>query len=131
MSNKLAALFVVTMVSLAGCKLPEAAVVAPLDVDFTWEGTVRCTTIPPAFKIGGVPAGTKTLDFTMRVGGPTGSLQGGGSVAYTGSGQVPAGAFGYLGPCPFGIQNYQFMVRALDASGTVIARGAATRPYPP
>lgn len=131
MHNQLLALSFVVGLSLAGCKPPEAANLAPLDVVFTWEGTVRCTTIPPAFKIGGVPASTKTLDFTMRVGGPTGSLQGGGTVAYTGSGDIPAGAFTYLGPCPFGTQSYNFMVRAIDASGTVMARGYATRSFPP
>jgi len=119
------------LLALAGCKPPEAANVAPLDVDFTWAGTARCTSVPPAFKIGGVPTGTKTLDFTFRVGGPSGSPQGGGTVAYTGASEIPAGSFYYLGPCPMGVQNYQFTVRALDGSGTVIGRGAASHPFPP
>ena len=121
----------VAVLTLSGCKPPEAATLATLSVDFTWDGTVRCTTRPPAFQIGGVPANTKTLDFIMRAGGGTGSLQGGGQVAYAGSGAIPAGAFVYLGPCPLGVQNYRFTVQALDASGTVIARGQAARPFPP
>ena len=127
MSNKLLAC--IAVLALTGCKPPEAVTIAHLDVDFTWEGTVRCTTKPPAFKIGGIPAGTKTLDFTMRVGGPTGSLQGGGHVPYSGRGDVPADSFSYLGPCPAGAQSYAFVVQALDASGTIVARGDATRAF--
>jgi hypothetical protein len=119
------------LLAVTGCKVPEAPTVAHLDVDFSWNDTVRCTTAPPAFTIGGVPPGTKTLDFTMRLGGPTGTMLGGGHVPYTGSPQVPAGAFGYLGPCPMGVQNYNFTVQALDSTGTIIARGDATRQYPP
>ncbi len=119
------------VLALGGCKPPEAANIAPLDVDFSWVGTARCTSVPPEFKIGRVPPATRTLDFTFRAGGAGGSMQGGGTVAYTGSPVVPAGSFHYLGPCPLGTQNYQFTVQALDASGTVIGRGAASHPFPP
>jgi hypothetical protein len=119
------------VLALAACKPPEATNLAPLDVDFTWVGTARCTSSPPEFKIGGVPPATRALDFTFRVGGPSGAAQGGGKVAYTGSPVVPAGSFYYLGPCPLGTQNYQFTVQALDGSGTVIGRGAASHPFPP
>jgi phosphatidylethanolamine-binding protein (PEBP) family uncharacterized protein len=55
---------------------------------------------------------------------------GGGSVSYSGSGSIPYGAFSYKGPCPPSPHTYEFTVKALDASGNVLATGKAKRRFP-
>lgn len=109
-----------------------AAAQAPLTVDFSWVGTAACGTKPPAFKIGGIPAGTKRLRFAMKdLDKPTFD-HGGGTIDYAGSGNIPANAFFYTGPCPpGGTHRYQWTVQALDSAGHVLATGQATRPFPP
>lgn len=105
---------------------------APLTVDFSWAGTAACGTKPPAFKIGGVPAGTKRLRFAMKDLDKPGFDHGGGTIDYAGSGDVPSGAFFYTGPCPpGGSHRYEWTVQALDAAGRVLAAGRATKPFPP
>ncbi len=104
----------------------------PLTIDFSWTGTAACTAKPPAFSIGGVPAGTRKLLFAMKDLDMPSFNHGGGTIDYAGSGNIPAGAFSYTGPCPpGGSHQYQWTVQALDASGRVLAAGQATKPFPP
>jgi len=57
---------------------------------------------------------------------------GGGTVKYTGSGSIPAGAFSYTGPCPPSPHDYEFEVTAINAAGdTVLGRGKAVKSFPP
>ncbi|MEQ8655388.1 MAG: YbhB/YbcL family Raf kinase inhibitor-like protein [Kiloniellales bacterium] len=105
---------------------------ATLQVDFTWVGTEACSSDSPAFTIGGVPEGTTRLRFAMKdLDVPTYN-HGGGTVGFSGSPDIPAGAFAYKGPCPpSGSHRYQWTVQALDAGGEIIGEGYATQAFPP
>ncbi|MDX8535886.1 hypothetical protein RFM41_33435 [Mesorhizobium sp. VK25A] len=55
---------------------------------------------------------------------------GGGTVAYKGQTSLQYGAFRYRGPCPDGGPHfYNILVKALDASGGVLASGSTSRPF--
>ncbi|MER8576326.1 hypothetical protein NKG99_31235 [Mesorhizobium sp. M1409] len=55
---------------------------------------------------------------------------GSGTVAYKGQTLLPYGTFRYNGPCPDrGTHFYNITVKALDASGSVLASGSASRPF--
>ena len=115
--------------------LPAAANAAALGLRFTWAGTAACSTTPPAFAISNIPKETKYLDFRLTDLDAPHYLHGGGEIAYSGSGDIPAGAFdgAYNGPCPPGgtRHSYVWTVRALDANRKVIAEGKATGRFPP
>lgn len=112
-------------------KLAENAVT--LDVGFSWKDTQACSGSSPAFNIANIPAGTETLSFRMKDLNVPSYNHGGGTVKYAGSNNIPAGAFGYKGPCPpSGSHNYQWTVKALNADGSLIlGQGSATKPFPP
>jgi phosphatidylethanolamine-binding protein (PEBP) family uncharacterized protein len=55
---------------------------------------------------------------------------GGGTVAYTGSGGLPYGAFRYRGPCPPSPHVYRMTAEALDGSGKVLATATAKKRFP-
>ena len=115
--------------------LPAAAQAATLGVRFTWVGTAACSTTPPPFTIADIPKDTKYLDFRLVDLDAPHYPHGGGEVAYSGSGDIPAGAFdgAYKGPCPpSGVTHtYVWTVRALDQAGKVLAEGKATGRFPP
>ncbi len=119
---------------LAACQTTkDAPNLAALSVDWTWEKKHGCSSKPPAFNIGGIPAGTKTLKFEMTDLNVPSYDHGGGTVTYSGSGNIPEGAFSYKGPCPpIGAHDYRFVVTAINAAGdTALGRGQATQAYPP
>ena len=61
------------------------------------------------------------------------SNHGGGTVAYDGSGVIPAGALksGYNGPCPpSGSHRYEFTVKAVYAAGVIVGQGKQTQSFP-
>jgi len=120
---------------VGGCQtMKEAPQMATLSVAFDWKDTTACSRIPPAFTIGGVPAGTAELSFWMTDLDSPAYTHGGGEVAYAGSGTIPAGAFDYIGPCPpTGFRHrYEFAVKAIDKAGnTILGRGSAMREFPP
>ena len=125
---------VVLVFFLMGCA---AGTVAPdaveLGVDFSWEGVKRCSKISPKIRVAGVPAGTVTLKVKLKDLDVPRWNHGGGSIAYDGSGIIPAGALksAYNGPCPpSGSHRYQFSVKALDNEGVVIGMGKAMRTFP-
>ena len=115
--------------------LPAAAQAATLGVRFTWVGTAACSATSPAFTIADIPKATKYLDFRLHDLDAPHFDHGGGEVAYSGSGDIPAGAFdgAYKGPCPPGgaTHTYVWTVRALDASRKVLAQGKASGRFPP
>jgi len=115
--------------------LPAAAEAAALRVSFTWAGTPACATTPPAFTIADIPKETKYLDFSLHDLDAPHYRHGGGEVVWSGSGDIPAGAFGgdYNGPCPpaGATHAYVWTVRALDASRKVLAEGRASGRFPP
>lgn len=111
---------------------PAAAGSAYLGVSFKWQASDECSSRSPAFTVSGVPGGTKYLRFKMVDLNVPDFPHGGGTVPYTGSGSIPAGAFSYSGPCPpYGRHNYKWTVEALDAAGNTLATGTAVRPFPP
>jgi len=102
-----------------------------MDVKFNWGPTKDCfDTNSPPFEISNVPEGTKTLSFRMIDLQVPAYPHGGGTVSYEGSGSIPYGAFKYKGPCPPSPHMYEFTVKALDASGTVLAASTAKRRFP-
>jgi phosphatidylethanolamine-binding protein (PEBP) family uncharacterized protein len=105
---------------------------ADLGVEFSWAGTKACSSKPPAFKITGIPAGTKVLEFQMKDLDMRSFYHGGGKVDFTGSGDIPAGAFGYTGPCPPSgdVHRYRWTVEAIGDDGA-LAEGTATENFPP
>ncbi|MGB8575924.1 MAG: hypothetical protein WCD56_05065 [Pseudolabrys sp.] len=103
-----------------------------LSVRFTWVGIPACASTSPAFELGGVPAGTKSLSFTMTdLNVPT-FHHGGSTIAYTGD-AVSRGAISYTGPCPPSVEhhNYRWTVQALDAARKVLGTGRADAMFPP
>jgi phosphatidylethanolamine-binding protein (PEBP) family uncharacterized protein len=125
------------ILSFAAISLLAVAAAVPTSADaftvrFSWAGIPPCATISPAFDLGGVPAGTKRLSFTMTdLNVPT-FHHGGSTVAYD-SDAVSRGAIRYTGPCPpLGEHhNYRWAVQALDSAGKVLGRGSAEAIFPP
>jgi len=88
----------------------------------------------PSFALKDVPPGTARLQFNMiDLNVPT-FHHGGGTVAYTGQASVPCGAFasGFTGPSPppGQVHTYEFTIKALGPSGTVLASATARRKFP-
>ena len=127
-------LVLVAALALAGCvseKVSPNAVT--LDVDFSWEKTARCSNVSPVIRVGGFPKGTVSFKVRLVDLDVPSWNHGGGTVASDGSGVIPAGALkaGYNGPCPpSGTHSYQFIVKALDAEGTVIGQGKRAQDFP-
>jgi len=98
---------------------------------FTWAGIPACGNTSPAFKLGGVPRGTKQLRFTMTDLNVPSFQHSGSTIAYRGN-AVQKGAIAYTGPCPPGGERhrYRWTIRALDAAGKVIGTATATAPFP-
>ncbi len=109
----------------------KAQSVAPLNVSWTWTLSEKCGVKSPAFTIGNIPTDTKTLKFVMVDLDAPMFNHGGGTVAYSGSDAIPAGAFTYKGPCPPDPHKYEFTVTTINAAGATIGRGKAVRSFPP
>ena len=119
---------------LAGCQtVKEAENISTLGVEFSWAGVKACSGTPPAFTISNVPDATDTLVFKMVDMDVPGYNHGGGTVKYTGSGEIPEGAFYYQGSCPpSGSHRYRFTVKAINAAGdTILGKGEQTHEFPP
>jgi len=107
-----------------------------LTVSFKWGKTPACSggqpgiVNSPAFKVGHVPKGTKSLRFRMTDLDAPSYPHGGGTVAYHGKSRVSAGAFRYTGPCPPFPHTYNWSVEALSAKGKTLARGNVRRGFP-
>lgn len=102
-----------------------------MDAHFEWGPTEDCfDPNSPPFEISGIPQGTASLSFRMVDLQVPDYPHGGGSVAYAGTGSIPYGAFKYKGPCPPSPHTYEFTVKALDASGKVLATAKARKRFP-
>jgi phosphatidylethanolamine-binding protein (PEBP) family uncharacterized protein len=101
-----------------------------MSLSFSWSGVPHCSHHAPAFRLSGVPAGTARLAFRLIDLDLPPFPHGGGTIAYQG-GNVPAGSFSYIGPCPppGHAHRYQWTVRALDAGGRTLATASAMRPF--
>ena len=118
-------------VAVAAIALPLNA--SAMSIKFSWAGYTACSSRSPAFTVSEVPAGTVKLAFRMIDREVPTYPHGGGTIAYSGSSDVPAGAFSYKGPCPPGGQqhSYQWTVQALDSKGHAIASTSAAEKFPP
>ncbi|MFC2254772.1 hypothetical protein ACETRX_34530 [Labrys portucalensis] len=101
-----------------------------LSVSFNWcSGT-------PATKVSGIPVGTKTLRFRLKDHQATGYQHGGGEYPVSGkSVSIPCGGLkskSYEGPSPPAgqVHDYEWIVTAVDASGSVVGTGSALRKFP-
>jgi Phosphatidylethanolamine-binding protein len=129
-------LFGMTSLLAAGLLAPNVSPAASLGVHFSWTETSACSGTPPAFTIANVPTGTKYLEFKLVDLDKLDFVHGGGEIPYSGSGKIPAGAFGgsYRGPCPpdGATHTYEWTVDALDDSKSkVLAEGKARGRFPP
>jgi len=120
-------------VALSACQTTKMAEnAAVLNVEFSWENTKSCSPVSPAFNVTNVPEGTATLSFRMVDLNLPSYPHGGGKVAYTGSSDIPEGAFGYKGPCPPSPHNYKWTVQALNKAGDMIlGQGTTAKIFPP
>jgi len=124
----------VCIFALSGCvgaKVSPNAVT--LGVNFTFEKEHKCSSISPEITVTNIPAATKKLKVSLRDNDVPTWDHGGGTVAYDGSGVIPAGALkgGYNGPCPpGGSHNYVFTVQAMDAEGVIVGSGNKSQMFP-
>ncbi|HEY3639977.1 MAG TPA: phospholipid-binding protein [Xanthobacteraceae bacterium] len=111
--------------------LPSAA--TAMSLKFSWAGYRACSSRSPAFGVSDVPGETARLAFKMVDKEVPTYPHGGGTVAYRGKGEIPAGAFSYKGPCPPSGQQhtYEWTVQALDRDGKAIGSATAAEPFPP
>lgn len=123
------------VVALAALATPVQA--ADFSISFEWGNLKRCTSgspntvSNPQFKLGGVPAGTKTIRFKLVDLNVPGYAHGGGNVAYAGGSTIKPGAFRYQSPCPpDGRHTYKWTATALDAGGKKLGEASASRQYP-
>jgi hypothetical protein len=104
-----------------------------MSVKFSWAGYQACGSGSPAFNVSDLPRGTTRLAFKMVDQNVSSYPHGGGTVAYDGAREIPAGAFSYKGPCPPSGQQhtYEWTVRALDTNGKVLGSITTTEKFPP
>jgi phosphatidylethanolamine-binding protein (PEBP) family uncharacterized protein len=104
-----------------------------MSVRFSWTGYRACSSRSPAFSVSDVPAGTARLAFRLVDKDVPGYPHGGGTVAYRGKDEIPAGALIYKGPCPPSDQQhtYEWTVQALNQDGKAIGSATAAEQFPP
>ena len=105
-----------------------------ISVDFVWLKDQTCfDERSPEITLKNVPDITELLKVKM-IDIDNSYNHGGGTVTYDKSDRIPVGALeNYKGPCPMMNMNprYELRVRAIDASGKVIAFGKTFKIYPP
>ncbi|RUZ80162.1 phospholipid-binding protein [Mesorhizobium sp. M7A.F.Ca.US.003.02.2.1] len=103
---------------------------AGMGVSFEWGPTKKCfDPKSPPITLSGVPKGTAKLQIRM-IDSSSAYEHGGGTVAYKGQSSLSYGAFRYKGPCPdSGTHFYNITVKAVDASGKVLASDSASQPF--
>jgi phosphatidylethanolamine-binding protein (PEBP) family uncharacterized protein len=106
-----------------------AATAQNFSASFRW-----CPQASPAFQLRGVPKGTAKINLTMMDLDVPSFQHGGGDVAYSGGSSIPCGALSkatYSGPNPpSGAHTYRWTIKALNASGGVLAQTTAQRKFP-
>jgi len=125
----------ITAAVLAGCNesrpgAAQSTALSQMSVAFAW-----CQNASPSFKIGQIPAGTKSLRLKMVDRDVPTWSHGGGDVPISGpTANVPCGAISgaYNGPNPPAgqIHTYEWTVTALDGAGNALAVGTASKKYP-
>lgn len=104
-----------------------------MSLNFSWAGYRACSSQSPAFRVSDVPPDTARLAFKMIDRQVPSYPHGGGTVAYMGRDDIPAGAFSFKGPCPPAGQQhtYEWTVQALDRNGKAIGSAKAAEKFPP
>ena len=105
---------------------------------FDWSDLELCTSGSPnvvgspAFKVTGLPKGATGINFKLTDMNVPDFNHGGGWVAMSKDGTVPAGAFQYFSPCPpDGSHTYEWTADARAAKdGKTLVRAKASRKYP-
>ena len=120
-------ILIVAMLSVA------ASDAMAMSLGFSWAGYRACGSKSPAFTVSDVPPDTARLAFRMLDREVPSYPHGGGTVAYMGKDDIPAGAFSLKGPCPPPGQQhtYEWTVQALDRSGKAIGSAKAAEKFPP
>jgi phosphatidylethanolamine-binding protein (PEBP) family uncharacterized protein len=124
--------WVVALVALTvfGFSVSEAAA---FSASFRWCSKMPQSTTSPAFALSNVPKGTSSFSLAM-IDHQAGYNHGGGTVAYNGGRSIPCGAipYGWVGPFPPNgeVHIYEFIIKALDASGGELGEARATRRFP-
>lgn len=111
---------------------------AAFSFSFGWEGLKLCNSgrpnkvQNPAFRLKGVPAGTKYIRFRLKDQDAPGYNHGGGVVAYKGQKVIAPGAFKYKSPCPpSGRHTYVWTATAQTKKiGGILASAKSARKYP-
>ena len=93
-------------------------------LEFEWGNIALCdtgspNTVPnPTFRLKNVPKGTKFINFSLTDLDVPSYNHGGGTVAYTGQGEIKPGAFTYESPCPpSGSHTYEWTAKGQDGDG--------------
>lgn len=125
-----------TSLTLAALAFSATTASAEFTIAFEWGDIPNCRSGnpnvvgSPAFVLSGVPAGTTSIEFSLKDRNNAGYNHGGGRVNVGSDGQLPFGAFTYLSPCPpMGANTYVWTATA-RANKKVLARASATRKYP-
>jgi phosphatidylethanolamine-binding protein (PEBP) family uncharacterized protein len=120
-------ILIVAMLSVA------ASDAMAMSLSFSWAGYRACGSQSPAFTVSDVPPDTARLAFRMVDREVPSYPHGGGTVAYMGKDDIPAGAFSFKGPCPPPGQQhtYEWTVQALDRGGKAIGSAKAAEKFPP
>lgn len=120
----------IAMVLAAGSVGAVPSGASAMSLSFSWAGIPHCSHHSPAFSVSGVPAGTSRLAFRLVDLDFRPFPHGGGTVPYQG-GNVPAGSFKYIGPCPppGHTHRYQWTVQAQDVGGRTLATASSMRPF--
>lgn len=104
-------------------------------ISFRWDGIDRCSSTPPVIALQNVPDGTDRFRVKLVDLDFTGYNHGGGIAPNSGTGHIREADYersNYRGPCPPGVTHtYEFTVEALNATGQVLAKGAARADFPP
>jgi hypothetical protein len=101
----------------------------------TWEGIKACNGQPvqspsPKFLLKNLPAATAEIEFQMADLDAPSFKHGGGKVKNTGSSEVAAGSFNFIGPCPPSPHRYEWTITARGPDGRRLATTRAIKNYP-
>ena len=115
-----------------------ASPAAAFDITFDWTGVKPCTSgnprtiASPRFVVKDVPEGTTFIRLKMIDRDYRNFSHGGGTVAWAGGNEIPAGAFRYKSPCPpNGAHTYEWTATALaKKSGGKLGEAKASRDFP-
>lgn len=127
------ALLMLFLTVVSACE-KRADTASEMGVDFKWNPRGTSLDQSPEIRMTKVPEATQRfsvelVDLDMKI-----YDHGGGTYTYNGLPVIPAGGLegNYQGPHPPPgvVHNYEITVKALDASGMVIAEGRATRQHP-